>query len=636
MTVKLTNNFFAKARGLIFEDSGSITWSFDPTTNELTAVGSSGGSVTLGNGAPTTLIGPGALYFDLTSGPPLQGYVEVPNNGDPDFGDVVLLLNFDGTNFSTPITDLSPVGNTMTEFNSAALTTTLPKFGTACGNFPNRAGSGWNTPLTTGAPLDLQDKPEWTIECWVKSSNVLNNSTIWSDLGTGAIDYLRVIVASSSGQVTCSPNYSVAGFGSATGPASSMLDGNWHHIVAQASAIAGFYGVAVDGVWGPNTNIISQPYHTNSTPNANPNVYVGYDQLSSAQSAGWVGQIDEMRVTLAQRYTLGVNFTPPAAAFSTVAATDVWEQFGTDVTLTDGSHTISGIKQITVTGGTVGGTSPNATLSIAAGAITVTDGVTTVSGVNDITFSGGVVSGTTPNAVVTISGGGGSGGNVTIDSHPSIPTGVGLGPNDEFETGTSIDTSGARYSGANAWTLANFSGGGNLVVNGGLAMQSGRGTTDNPSIAYQPIASPGSAWQFDCKDLTHQRVSAGDARGGMFLGFASTGQGYLFGRYTDGTFVHVYCNRETSFGSGVTNLFNISAEGGLLLPSFFNQPIYTRLVYDGSSTVFFYWSYDGINYQIGSTETIAAFLTTTTGLDIGLYTDGPGSTVSWDWFRQTV
>ena len=42
------------------------------------------------------------------------------------------------------------------------------------------------------------------------------------------------------------------------------------------------------------------------------------------------------------------------------------------------------------------------------GSLTVTDGVNTVNGVTDLTFSGATVSGTTPNATLTITGGSGS------------------------------------------------------------------------------------------------------------------------------------------------------------------------------------------------------------------------------------
>lgn len=47
MTVKLNNNFFLNARGIILQDSASITWAIDTTTNKITATGSGGaGTVT--------------------------------------------------------------------------------------------------------------------------------------------------------------------------------------------------------------------------------------------------------------------------------------------------------------------------------------------------------------------------------------------------------------------------------------------------------------------------------------------------------------------------------------------------------------------------------------------------------------
>jgi hypothetical protein len=43
VTVALTSNFFANARGITFEDTASVTWALDPATNELTATASGGG-----------------------------------------------------------------------------------------------------------------------------------------------------------------------------------------------------------------------------------------------------------------------------------------------------------------------------------------------------------------------------------------------------------------------------------------------------------------------------------------------------------------------------------------------------------------------------------------------------------------
>lgn len=60
MTVALTQNFLTNARGITFEDSASVTWSFNSNTNELTAAASGGGgggvsSVGLEDGSTTPI-----------------------------------------------------------------------------------------------------------------------------------------------------------------------------------------------------------------------------------------------------------------------------------------------------------------------------------------------------------------------------------------------------------------------------------------------------------------------------------------------------------------------------------------------------------------------------------------------------
>jgi len=57
--VKLTGNFLATARCLIFADGGGITWTFNPNTNTLQASGSGGGVTGLAN--PTAKVGPTAV-----------------------------------------------------------------------------------------------------------------------------------------------------------------------------------------------------------------------------------------------------------------------------------------------------------------------------------------------------------------------------------------------------------------------------------------------------------------------------------------------------------------------------------------------------------------------------------------------
>ena len=62
--------------------------------------------------------------------------------------------------------------------------------------------------------------------------------------------------------------------------------------------------------------------------------------------------------------TSGTQGAPGAAGSSGTSGTGGG---GASLTLTDGSNTVANVAQITVTGGTVGGTSPNATLTISGG-----------------------------------------------------------------------------------------------------------------------------------------------------------------------------------------------------------------------------------------------------------------------------
>ncbi len=79
-SVKLTGNFLATARCLIFSDGGGITWTFNPNTNTLQASGSGGGvtglanpsvkagpAVTNSSGATTAMYSDAAPAIDLTA-----------------------------------------------------------------------------------------------------------------------------------------------------------------------------------------------------------------------------------------------------------------------------------------------------------------------------------------------------------------------------------------------------------------------------------------------------------------------------------------------------------------------------------------------------------------------------------------
>lgn len=143
------------------------------------------------------------------------------------------------------------------------------------------------------------------------------------------------------------------------------------------------------------------------------------------------------------------------------------------ITFTDGTNTVAGTTQLTITGGTIGGTSPNGTLTITpasaaltvgstvinsgtsgfaltdnagvlgnvaipAAGFTLTDGTNTVTATTHLAITGGTVGGTTPNGTLTITPsnnltvgtttitGGTSGNALTISSgvlgNATIPT----------------------------------------------------------------------------------------------------------------------------------------------------------------------------------------------------------------------
>ncbi len=58
MSFSLLAKFFANARGVTFKDGGAVTWSFNPNTNEISAVASGGGGISETSGTYTgTLTG---------------------------------------------------------------------------------------------------------------------------------------------------------------------------------------------------------------------------------------------------------------------------------------------------------------------------------------------------------------------------------------------------------------------------------------------------------------------------------------------------------------------------------------------------------------------------------------------------
>ena len=184
---------------------------------------------------------------------------------------------------------------------------------------------------------------------------------------------------------------------------------------------------------------------------------------------------------------------------------------GGGITFTDGTHTVTGSTQLTVTGGTVGGSTPNATLTVSGG--TITQGSTATSGFtnnNVLTSSSSTVGQVSP--TVTVNGTpctlgsscspSGTGGitNVSMSQQNTTGTVAGTTALTLVAAKDFINSEGIRVNHAGAaFTIAQPTGA--AVTHGG--------TTGSTSYAYT-IASLDSAGGVG-KSVTNATTTTGNA-----------------------------------------------------------------------------------------------------------------------------
>lgn len=87
---------------------------------------------------------------------------------DPYFSSVVLLAHWDGTNGSTTFVDSSSYARSITSTNGIALTTTSPKFGTAC---LNADGTDDYALCSASNDFSFSTGTDFTIEYWLKTNS---------------------------------------------------------------------------------------------------------------------------------------------------------------------------------------------------------------------------------------------------------------------------------------------------------------------------------------------------------------------------------------------------------------------------------------------------------------------------------
>lgn len=223
----------------------------------------------------------------------ITGQAATLGNSDPLFADVRILAHMDGT--GTSYTDSSSFANTITAYGSATQSTSEKKYGSAATDFPDGLGviymDNTATALGTG---------NWSIELWARFT---------TNSGTGRrLITWRIGVESFVALSVDTTNGSLVWNGTLLG--ASMVQNTWHYIlVVNEDDVIRIWLDSTElsemGSYGP------EPIYGGS--NYDGGVYIGNQDRTSGFTAGFgfIGQIDELRITKAVR----TGGTVPSAPF---------------------------------------------------------------------------------------------------------------------------------------------------------------------------------------------------------------------------------------------------------------------------------------------------------------------------------
>src|ERR1700761_1669735 len=234
----------------------------------------------------------------------------------------------------------------------------------------------------------------------------------------------------------------------------------------------------------------------------------------------------------------------------------------------------------------------------------------------------------------TPSGGGGS-ANITPDTHPSVVP----GNNDEFEFGTTIDTTGSRFAGATPWTNFGTVTSTWTVADGSLIMRLFAGSGGNMNGYTQPVS--GSTWEYTAKLATGDTTT--NFNGGMILATSSGTAGRIvqYGWAASGSTLILVVQHWTSSTASLGSVFTIPAFTPIMFTTGnVSSWVYFKVKFDGTNLLFSA-SFTGVTgtYRQIYTETAASFIGTVATVGIGGQQNGavsPTPFIACDWFRKTA
>ena len=208
---------------------------------------------------------------------------------DAFFGNVSLLLHFDGNT-----NDSSQQANAVSL--SGATTDGAARFGSASLS----AGSGQYASVAESSSLGLAATDNFTVECWVKTSQNLFDIFCWSAGGVSWGLYADAVL----GAIIFAPS----GGTGVSGDASGINDNQWHHVAL--SRTSSTVRIHIDGVKKSESAIPDGDMVTTGS-----DFFVGVGLLWLDGAFGSSKLIDEFRFTKGYARYGSANFTPPTAAF---------------------------------------------------------------------------------------------------------------------------------------------------------------------------------------------------------------------------------------------------------------------------------------------------------------------------------
>lgn len=208
----------------------------------------------------------------------------------------VLLLEGEGTNGSTTITDSSSTARTMSVGGNAQISTARFKYGSASILFDGSGDYVFQTGTSSTYALGTED---FTIEAWVYPTNFTGDKIIFDSRPTSTNGfYPTIYFYATTGVVAYVVNNAVVITGSAVSTAT------WTHIAVSRSGTS--TKLFINGTQSGSTYTDSNNYLNGAS---RPAIGVSGFNLGS----GWNGNIDGLRLTKGlARYT--ANFTAPTAA----------------------------------------------------------------------------------------------------------------------------------------------------------------------------------------------------------------------------------------------------------------------------------------------------------------------------------